>query len=335
MAAELSKYRLVGEVGRGSYGVVYEALVSESGSKVAVKRIRCSEPETVELALQEFWALRSVHSQHRHVIRLEECLLQSGSAVDTIQAISHRRKTDSHLLLVETCLKGRRPTAGASSCYLWFIMEYCDGGNLNDFLLARPPDPRLHRTCMQQLAGAVAFLHRNQIVHRDLKPENVLVTHGASGLELKVTDFGLSKVCQGNINVNQHRFSSACGSDFYMAPEVFEGRYTAKADIFSLGILFWAMIEMITFRDADSQKELLGVYLCQGKNLISLGEALLENPNLELQVPLKSKKSMPSEVSSLILDMLTCNSKERLDAFEVEIRIEELSYGERRQRSGA
>ncbi|XP_053316749.1 serine/threonine-protein kinase PDIK1L-like [Spea bombifrons] len=334
MAAEACKYRLVREIGRGSYGVVYEALVSETGLPVAVKRVRCSQPETVELALQEFWALRSVQSQHRHVIRLEECLLQSGGP-ETIQPVSRHRRPNSHLLLVESCLKGQRAAEEEPPCFLWFVTEYCDGGNLNDFLLAQAPEARLHRTCMQQMAGALAFLHRNQIVHRDLKPENVLVSHGEWGPELKVADFGLSKVCQGSVNVNQQRFSSACGSDFYMAPEVFEGRYTAKADVFSLGILFWAMIEMITFRDADSHKELLGVYICQGKNLISVGEAFLENPNLQLQIPLKNKRSVPQEVCNLLLDMLCVNSKERIDAFQLESRVDQLSYGEKRQRPGA
>lgn len=79
-----------------------------------------------------------------------------------------------------------------------------------------------------------------------------------SSYALQVADFGLSKVCQGKGNVNQHRFSSACGSNFYMAPEVWEGHYTAKADIFALGIIFWAMVERITFRDRDTEKELLG-----------------------------------------------------------------------------
>ncbi|XP_075057278.1 serine/threonine-protein kinase pdik1l-like [Mixophyes fleayi] len=369
MADDPCKYRLLREVGRGSYGVVYEALVEHTGLRVAVKRTRCSEPETVEMALQEFWALRSIQSQHRNVIRMEECLLQSGRGPASVQPICHRRLTDRrHLQLVESCLKGRRPCAeeeeescrrpcaeeeescrqqcareescrrpcaGEEPSYLWFITEYCDGGDLNDFLLGRAPHPRLHRVCMQQLAAAISFLHRNQIVHRDLKPENVLVSQGAAGPELKVADFGLSKVCQGNVNVNQYRFSSACGSDFYMAPEVFEGRYTAKADIFSLGILFWAMIEMVTFRDADTNKELLGIYICQGKNLISVGEALLDNPNLELPMPIKSKKSIPDEVCILLLNMLALNSKERLDAFELEKRIEQLCYGEKRQRSGA
>ncbi|KAG8445877.1 hypothetical protein GDO86_010605 [Hymenochirus boettgeri] len=327
---ETSKYRLLKEVGHGSYGVVYEAVVCDTGQRVAVKRMRCSEPETAEVALQEFWSLRSVRSQHRNVIRLEETLLQSGSAIQPLT--HHPRRPRSLLSLVESCLKGRRSAGaegGGSSCFLWFVTEFCDAGNLNDFLLSRPPDPQLHRTCMEQLAGAAAFLHRHRIVHRDLKPENVMVSNGPSGPELKVADFGLSKVCQGNVNVNQYRLSSACGSDFYMAPEVFEGRYTAKADIFSLGILFWAMIELVTFRDADSQKELLGVYICQGKNLISVGEALLENPNLELQIPLKNKKSIPNEVCRLILDMLALNSKERIDAFQLEIRIEQLSYGDK------
>lgn len=79
---------------------------------------------------------------------------------------------------------------------------------------------------------------------------------------LQVADFGLSKVCRGKGNVNQHRFSSACGSNFYMAPEVWEGHYTAKADVFALGIIFWAMVERITFRDGDTEKELLGEDPC-------------------------------------------------------------------------
>lgn len=37
-------------------------------------------------------------------------------------------------------------------------------------------------------------------------------------------------------NVDSFWLSSACGSDFFMAPEVFQGRYTAKADVFALGI---------------------------------------------------------------------------------------------------
>ncbi|NXD12180.1 PDK1L kinase, partial [Nothocercus nigrocapillus] len=326
-----AKYRLVREVGRGSYGVVYEALATGARTKVAVKRVRCHVPENVELALQEFWALRSVRRQHENVVQLEECVLQSGRL---FQPLGQRcRRSESHLRLVETCLKGRRCTDPAAASFLWFVMEFCDGGTMNEYLLARGPDARLNNSFMRQLSSAVAFLHGHHIVHRDLKADNILVSHSCGRPVVKVADFGLSKVCQGKGNVNQHRFSSACGSNFYMAPEVWEGHYTAKADIFALGVIFWAMVERITFRDGDTDKELLGTYVCQGQELIPLGEALLENPNMKLQIPLKNKKSLPDDLCKLLRDMLAFNPKERLDAFQLEARIRQISYGRKRQRS--
>lgn len=76
MVSSQPKYELIQEVGRGSYGVVYEAVVKRTGARVAVKKIRCHSPENVELALREFWALSSIQSQHPNVIHLEECILQ-------------------------------------------------------------------------------------------------------------------------------------------------------------------------------------------------------------------------------------------------------------------
>ncbi|XP_068042783.1 serine/threonine-protein kinase PDIK1L-like [Anomalospiza imberbis] len=331
MAEEEAKYSVLREVGRGSYGVVYEAIANRTKRRVAVKRMPCHVPENVELALQEFWALQSVQRQHRNVIQLEECILQRGRLFQPLE----KARSGGHLLLVETCLKGRSCVEPRSACSLWFVTEFCEGGTMNEFLLARGPDARLNGSFMRQLSSAVAFLHRNRIVHRDLKADNILVAHGRAGPVVKVADFGLSKVCRGGGNVNQLCLSSACGSNFYMAPEVWEGRYTAKADVFALGVIFWAMVERITFRDGDTEKELLGTYICQGKELIPLGEALLENPNLKLQIPLKNKESMPEDLCQLLHHMLASNPRERLDAFQLEVRIRRISYGRKRQRSGS
>jgi len=76
-----------------------------------------------------------------------------------------------------------------------------------------------------------------------------------------------------------------------------------------------------------------GTYICQGKELIPLGEALLENPNLKLQIPLKNKKSMPDDLCKLLHDMLAFNPKKRLDSFQLEVRIRQISYGKKCQRS--
>uniref|UniRef100_A0A4W3JE47 non-specific serine/threonine protein kinase n=1 Tax=Callorhinchus milii TaxID=7868 RepID=A0A4W3JE47_CALMI len=321
------KYSLVQEVGRGSYGVVYEAAVRRSGARVAVKKIRCDAPENVELALSEFWALTSLRRRHRNVIRFEECVLQRDGLA---QRMSHgNKRSELYLRLVETSLKGERILGGAAAgqpCYLWFVMEFCNGGDLNHYVLSRRPDAAVNTSFMLQLTSAVAFLHKNRIVHRDLKPDNILVSHDSpAGLPvLKVADFGLSKVCV-NVNVNKCWLSSACGSDFYMAPEVWEGHYTAKADIFALGIIIWAMIERITFIDAETKKELLGTYVRQGGEIVPVGEALLENPKMELHIPQKRRTFMSEGIKQLIKDMLAANPQDRPDAFELETRMDQVT----------
>lgn len=99
MVSSQAKYELIQEVGRGSYGVVYEAAVRQTGARVAVKKIRCHSPENVELALREFWALSSIQSQHPNVIHLEECILQRDGLA---QRMSHG---SSSSLYLEVCVQ--------------------------------------------------------------------------------------------------------------------------------------------------------------------------------------------------------------------------------------
>ncbi|XP_060912825.1 serine/threonine-protein kinase 35 [Labrus mixtus] len=341
------RYSLLREVGRGSYGVVYEAIARKTGARVAVKRLQCDAPENVELALAEFWALTSLENRHQNVVQLEECVLQRKGMA---QKMSHGNlRSKQYLRLVETSLKGERILGHpAEPCYLWFVMEFCEGGDLNQYILSRRPDPHTNRSFMRQLTSAVAFLHKNNIVHRDLKPDNILISQKSGSPVLKVADFGLSKVCAGMnsknmeetpaggaggkesnqnniVNINKFWLSSACGSDFYMAPEVWEGHYTAKADIFALGIIIWAMIERITFIDAESKRELLGTYIRQGTEIVPVGEALLENPKMVLHIPQKARSSMSEGVKKLLQDMLAVNPQDRPDAFQLEVRMDQVT----------
>uniref|UniRef100_A0A8C1SK73 non-specific serine/threonine protein kinase n=1 Tax=Cyprinus carpio TaxID=7962 RepID=A0A8C1SK73_CYPCA len=331
------RYSLLREVGRGSYGVVYEAIARKSGARVAVKKLRCDAPENVELALAEFWALTSLEKRHENVVQLEECVLQRNGMA---QKMSHgNKRSKQYLRLVETSLKGERILSCPDEpCYLWFVMEFCEGGDLNQFILSRRPNPHTNASFMMQLSSAVAFLHENNIVHRDLKPDNILISERSGMPVLKVADFGLSKVCAGlaagvrdseegrdknknSVNINKFWLSSACGSDFYMAPEVWEGHYTAKADIFALGIIIWAMIERITFIDADSKRELLGTYVRQGSDIVPVGEALLENPKMVLSIPQRRRSHMPEALRKLLQDMLAVNPQDRPDALELHSRM--------------
>ncbi|KAJ3606510.1 hypothetical protein NHX12_026031 [Muraenolepis orangiensis] len=372
-------YTLGREVGRGSYGVVFEGHVSKTGRHVAIKRLPCGSPEAVELHLQELWAMRTTARTHPNVIALHRSLLQTGA-----RTLRDLRPGRLPLDLVECALKGKVPgpsvqslrrttlrdctnlkgtpdtplrspgkpggrkrkrkrssgdededgpviPRGTPACCraLWLVMELCDGGDLNQYLLSRPADGQMNRSVMAQLSAAVAFLHGLGITHRDLKPDNVLVQDSPTGPVFKVADFGLSKVTDGPGEAAGRCFSSACGSDFYMAPEVWAGvSYTAQVDIFSLGVLFWAVLERITFMEEGTTRKQLGAYVCKGSyGLVPLGEALLENPDLRLVIPMKSRRLplLPSppgpSVSRLLHAMLAPDPLARPPAAQLETRL--------------
>ncbi|XP_070705799.1 serine/threonine-protein kinase pdik1l-B [Pempheris klunzingeri] len=384
-------YTLEKEVGRGSYGVVFEGHMAKTGRKVAVKRLPCSNPECIELYLQELWAMRVTAKNHVNVIALHSCLLQTGprtlkplkpgklpprlvesvlkgSVVGARKSHDTERRTDTVCRLQDrtntvqaraklqdkTKSNASEPTTpqrpqnrarkrpaereeedqrGPLRCLaLWLVMEYCDGGDLNQYLLSRPPDAQRNHSMVQQLCSAVAFLHGLGITHRDLKPDNVLVCVTPKGPVFKVADFGLSKMSEGLVNgdLSRQHFSSTCGSDFYMAPEVWGGlTYTAQADIFSLGVMFWAVLERITFVEEGTTQEQLGAYVCKARSgwVMPLGEALWENSDLQLCIPMKSKRAPPlppppgPAMCTLLLDMLASNPDTRPPADQLEARV--------------
>uniref|UniRef100_A0A3B3I094 non-specific serine/threonine protein kinase n=1 Tax=Oryzias latipes TaxID=8090 RepID=A0A3B3I094_ORYLA len=316
------RYSLLREVGRGSYGVVYEAVARKTGARVAVKRLQCDAPENVELALAEFWALTSLENRHQNVVQLEECVLQRNGLA---QKMSHgNKRSRQYLRLVEMSLKGERVLGYPEEpCYLWFVMEFCEAGDLNQYILSRRPDPQTNKSFMRQLTSAIAFLHKNNIVHRDLKPDNILISQKSGTPVLKVADFGLSKVCAGlNTKSNEEHpmvVSGSKGSNQNNTVNI------NKFWLSSACIIIWAMIERITFIDAESKRELLGTYIRQGSEIVPVGEALLENPKMVLHIPQRARSSMSEGVRNLLQDMLAVNPQDRPDAFQLEMRMDQVT----------
>ena len=68
------------------------------------------------------------------------------------------------------------------------ILEYCDGGDLQQ-ALQRPTPRRFFFRVASGVATGLTFLHANGVMHRDLKSPNVLL-HGEHGV--KIADFGLA-----------------------------------------------------------------------------------------------------------------------------------------------
>ncbi|KAL3912776.1 MAG: hypothetical protein SGARI_000984 [Bacillariaceae sp.] len=89
----------------------------------------------------------------------------------------------------------------------------------------------------QTLAG-LAYLHENDVMHRDIKGSNILVND--EGI-VKLADFGESKKL-ANLQENLMMSMTVRGTPYFMAPEVFEEKYSAKADIWGIGCVAYQMV---------------------------------------------------------------------------------------------
>jgi serine/threonine protein kinase len=84
-------------------------------------------------------------------------------------------------------------------------MEYCAGGDLFAYLDRRGfklNEPRAAQL-IHKLSTAIFYLHSYGIAHRDIKPENILTTNDTDEADIKLVDFGLSKIIGPNETCNE------------------------------------------------------------------------------------------------------------------------------------
>jgi serine/threonine protein kinase len=63
-----------------------------------------------------------------------------------------------------------------SAKYIYFVMEFCEGGSLDSYIRNKPLTEAQARRVLIQLAEALRYLESKHIIHRDLKPQNILLT---------------------------------------------------------------------------------------------------------------------------------------------------------------
>ncbi|XP_060799880.1 serine/threonine-protein kinase ULK2 isoform X3 [Neoarius graeffei] len=182
--------------------------------------------------------------------------------------------------------------------FVFLVMEFCNGGDLADYLQAKGTlQEDTLRIILQQIAAAMRVLNSKGIIHRDLKPQNILLSYtgrkksSVSGIRIKIADFGFARYLHSNMMA-----ATLCGSPMYMAPEVIMSQnYDAKADLWSIGtVIYQCLVGKPPFQ-ANSPQDLRMFY---EKN-----KTLMPNIPRETSPPL----------ADLLLGLLQRNQKDRMD----------------------
>eukprot|EP01017_Pseudomicrothorax_dubius_P032419 TRINITY_DN4249_c0_g1_i7.p1 TRINITY_DN4249_c0_g1~~TRINITY_DN4249_c0_g1_i7.p1 ORF type:complete len:343 (+),score=69.37 TRINITY_DN4249_c0_g1_i7:112-1140(+) len=252
LAALIGNYEILRVLGAGTYAKVVLAKEITTGEIVAIKMLRRMQIQTAHQA---------------QALKTERDILV----------------TSDHPFIV----KLRAAYQGEKNLY--FVLEYCPGGELY-FLLRR----RLMlsedqaRFYAGQILLALEYLHSRDIAYRDLKPENILLDEEGY---VRLADFGLSAV-----NREGEEMTSVCGTPEYVAPEMLVYRkYDKKIDVWALGVLLFEMLTGVSPFAGQTRPELF-------RNIA--------------YTPLRLPKHFSAEVKSLIGGLLQKNPAQRMSLEE-------------------
>ena len=112
------------------------------------------------------------------------------------------------------------------------------------------------RRAMRHILEGLAFLHERNIAHLDLKPQNILLSSEADSEDVKLCDFGISRVIEPGVDVK-----AILGTVDYISPEVLSYEpITLAADVWSVGVLAYVLLSGYTpFGADDRQKTYLNI----------------------------------------------------------------------------
>ena len=197
------KYALGKELGRGSFGVVYEAKAHGGKVTVAIKSLakaNVGDETMAQLMCNEIYVLQK--TDHPNIVRVFELLEDSDN--------------------------------------FYVVMELLSCGDLSKTIAKQKAFTETMATSiMHQVLKGLNYMHGQGIMHRDLKPENIMCFEEADGkISAKLTDFGFACVLK-----SEDSETLSCGSPLYMAPEVVSHNpYDKRADVWSLGVIVYFML---------------------------------------------------------------------------------------------
>ncbi len=262
----VGEYSIVGRVGEGGMGVVYEGVHPVIGKRVAIKVLKAEmsrRPDVVERFVAE---------------------------AASVNQICHQN-------IVDVFAFGQLPDGRH-----YFVMEFLVGESLFD-LLERRGRLQLARALpiLRQLGAALDAAHAKAIVHRDLKPDNIFLI-GDRAAQVKVLDFGIAKLAPGDTQRTQT--GMVMGTPLFMSPEQCRGQQVDhRTDVYAFGVLLYRILTGYYPFDSDTIATLIFHHIASAVRPPSeLGAPADLDPILNRALAKKSSERYPS-VGAVVSDL--------------------------------
>lgn len=207
------------------------------------------------------------------------------------------------------------------------VMEYVDGGDLKQELdrrcehvnssgtsvAAKHFSERSILFLLVQMTMAMEYLHRHNILHRDLKTPNILLSRKWL---VKISDFGLAKIFDVDVDIDVS--VSNAGTPWYLSPASWRRKpYSAKNDIWGLGVILYELITLRKPFDGETIKDLARAVCLDPPAPFNRSTISNELKTLCLRMLAKSEKNRPTAKEILRHPLMESAMQDFLDKFTI------------------
>jgi serine/threonine protein kinase len=213
----IGRYRILGELGRGAMGIVYEAEDPSLDRTVALKTIILSDDA------------EGRKDYHKRFF---------------LEAKASAKLTHPHIVTVYDF--------GEEGDLAYMAMELLQGTELRARMLTGDVGTAEAVDIAEQVADGLAFAHERGVVHRDIKPSNIMLV--ARG-QAKITDFGIARMRTSDFKTSTGVVVGT--PKYMSPEQVAGRPVDHRSDIFSLGIVLYEMLTRTSLFAAEDTPQIL------------------------------------------------------------------------------